>query len=574
MLDRTAEARIANLRDSVRSHPADWNARSELGRALIEAGRAEEAVWQFREAQRAFGDGPLVHFHLGMALAAARRFSDAISAYHDAIDGAPDFAEAHNNLGAAYKIVGRLDDAVAAFDAARRIRPDWPVPHSNLAGVYEWQARHDDALACHRRAMALAPDDAQTHGNYLFTLLFHPDIDAQTLREAHRDWENRHAQPLYRPVDWRGVDCAHGRRLRIGYVGGLFRDHVVGRNLLPLLRRHDRTAIEVYCYAANAADDEVTGRFRQCSDEWRDIRRLSDVDTAAQIRRDGIDILVDTALHLDGNRLLVFARRPAPVQVTFAGYPGTTGITAIDYRLTDPGLDPLEGRTDAYAEASWRLPDTFWCYDALGADLPIGTLPADDAGFVTFGCLNNFSKVNDRMLALWSRVLAAAEHSRLLILSHEGSHREWARGVLGRHGVGASRVDFVDYQPRERYLALFNRIDISLDTLPYNGHTTSLDSLWMGVPVVTLPGETVVGRAGLSQLTNLALHELVASTPDDYVSIAATLASDRQRLATLRRTLRRRLETSPLMNAERFARHIELAYRAMWVRWCTETARL
>src|SRR5437764_4412519 len=337
-LDRTAEARIANLRDSVRSHPADWNARSELGRALIEAGRAEEAVWQFREAQRAFGDGPLVHFHLGMALAAARRFSDAISAYRDAIDGAPDFAEAHNNLGAAYKIVGRLDDAVAAFDAARRIRPDWPVPHSNLAGVYEWQARHDDALACHRRAMALAPEDAQTHGNYLFTLLFHPDIDAQTLREAHREWENRHAQPLYRRADWRGVDCAHGRRLRIGYVSVWFRDHGVGRNLLPLLRRHDRTAIEVYCYAANAADDEVTGR----------------------------------------------------------------------------------------------------------------------------------------MLALWSRVLAAAEHSRLLILSHEGSHREWARGVLGRHGVGASRVDFVDYQPRERYLALFNRIDISLDTLPYNGHTTSL----------------------------------------------------------------------------------------------------
>jgi predicted O-linked N-acetylglucosamine transferase (SPINDLY family) len=222
----------------------------------------------------------------------------------------------------------------------------------------------------------------------------------------------------------------------------------------------------------------------------------------------------------------------------------------------------------SYIERSWRLPDTFWCYDPLGADTVVSALPAEARGYITFGCLNNFSKTNDGVLRLWARVLAAMSRSRLMILAHEGSHRQHARDVLNACGVEPDRVEFVGYRSRNLYLELFRQIDISLDTVPYNGHTTSLDSFWMGVPVVTLVGETVVGRAGVSQSMNLRLPELIARSPDQYVAVASALAKDLVRLTTLRQTLRERMRCSPLMDAPRFARSVETAYREMWRRWC------
>ncbi len=262
------------------------------------------------------------------------------------------------------------------------------------------------------------------------------------------------------------------------------------------------------------------------------------------------------------------ARKPAPVQVAYLAYPGTTGLSAIDYRLTDPYLDP-PGETDAdYVEQSTWLPDTFWCYDPL-TDRPLpNALPLLAEGHVTFGCLNNFCKVTDQTLALWSKVLHAVAESRLLLLAPVGTARQRVLDRLREEDIEPARIEFVDHRPRAQYLELYHRIDVCLDTLPYNGHTTSLDSHWMGVPVVTRVGRTVVGRAGYSQLTNLGLSELVAWSDDDFVSIAAALAADWPRLAHLRSTLRERMERSPLMDAARFARNIEAAYREMWRRWC------
>jgi protein O-GlcNAc transferase len=275
-------------------------------------------------------------------------------------------------------------------------------------------------------------------------------------------------------------------------------------------------------------------------------------------------------VHTGNNRLLVFAQKPTPVQVTFAGYPGSTGLDAIDYRLTDPYLDPPGMSDQFYSEKSVRLPDSFWCYDPAPAELAVAAAPALTNGYVTFGCLNNFCKVNQQVVQLWARVLNTVDRSRFMLLCPEGSAGQAIREMLEREGILSDRIELVSNRPRRRYFELYQRIDVGLDTFPYNGHTTSLDSYWMGVPVVTLVGKTVVGRAGLSQLTNLGLTELIAHTPQEYVQIAAGLATDLPRLAELRRTLRSRMQASPLTDAPKFARNIESAYRQMWRNWCAE----
>jgi predicted O-linked N-acetylglucosamine transferase (SPINDLY family) len=286
------------------------------------------------------------------------------------------------------------------------------------------------------------------------------------------------------------------------------------------------------------------------------------------IRQDRIDILVDLTMHMERGRLLAFARKPAPVQVCWLAYPGTTGLTTIDYRLTDPHLDPPHAIDSYYSEHSLRLPDSFWCYDPLTNSPLVNLLPALTNGYIRFGCLNNFCKLNDATLQLWARVLKRVEKSRLLLLAPEGSARERVVQTLADAGVSAEQISFVSRQPRSTYLEVYHHIDIGLDTLPYNGHTTSLDSFWMGVPVVTLVGTTVVGRAGKSQLHNLALLDLIAHTPEQFVEIAAKLAGDSARLSQLRAMLRAKMEQSPLMDSTRFARNIEAAYRSMWHKWC------
>jgi predicted O-linked N-acetylglucosamine transferase (SPINDLY family) len=295
---------------------------------------------------------------------------------------------------------------------------------------------------------------------------------------------------------------------------------------------------------------------------------MNDERLAKLVRDDGIDILVDLTLHLSGNRLLTFARKPAPVQVTFAGYPAGTGLEAIDYRLSDRYLDPPGTGDENYSERTVRLPHTFWCYEPDGDGPDVGPLPSAAAGRITFGCLSNFCKVNAPVLRLWSRVLATVPGSRMLLLCPRGEHRAATVEAFAAHGIDPGRLELVEPGPRRQYLEHYHRIDIALDTFPYNGHTTGLDALWMGVPVVTLVRESSLGRAGWSQLSNLHLTELASNDEDEYVAIASKLAGDIPRLSELRSTLRQRMRASPLMDAPNFARGIENAYRQMWRTWC------
>jgi protein O-GlcNAc transferase len=383
-----------------------------------------------------------------------------------------------------------------------------------------------------------------------------------------RDWNTQHAQPLQSTIVHEN-DRTPDRRLRIGYVSPDFRAHAHPLCLIPLLRAHDRQQFEVYCYTDATAADPITEQPRSLPDRWIDTRQQSDESVAAQIRADRIDILVDLAMHLPANRLLLFARKPAPVQASCLAYPGSTGVAAMDYRLSDPHLDPPGMDESVYSEKTIRLPQTFRCYDPLTfQDIPVGSLPAQERGTITFGCLNHPRKISDAILHQWSRVMAEVGTARLLLLAPNRGDQQRIVDRLTKDGIHPSRIEMLADRPRREYLRLYHQIDITLDTFPYAGDTTSLDSLWMGVPIITLIGQTAVSRAGLSLLSNLNLSELAAEAPDEFVRIAIDLANDLPRLQSLRSTLRQRMQQSPLMDATIFARSIEAAYRRMWHNWC------
>jgi len=547
--------------------PRHLDALQALGRVSYQLGRLDEAVELIERAIALDPGSAALHNNLGMTHATAGHFEQAVVAFLQALALNPELAEACNNLGNAHKEMGSMDEAIAAYRQSVALRPTYVEAWLNLCTALRETDRLDEAIASYRKTLEIRPDPAAA-SQLLHTLLAHPDYDAAALLAEHRLWDQRYAQPLKHLIRPHANGRDPERRLHIGYVSPDFRKHVVGQNMLPILREHDHSRFEIFCYSNVGVADSFTDQFRSYADGWRNIRTLSDEHAAELIRGDKIDILVDLALHMANHRLLVLARKPAPVQVTFAGYPGTTGLEAIDYRLTDPYLDPAGNGDGDYSEKSIRLADSFWCYDPITDEPPVNKLPALDSSVVTFGCLNNFWKTNHRVLRLWARVLAAVAGSRLILLCRPGSHRQGIAELMRAEGIDPDRLEFVDRETRERYLCNYHRIDIGLDTVPYNGHTTSLDSLWMGVPVVTLVGRTVVGRAGFSQLSNLALTELVAHDEDQFVRIAATLAGDLPGLAGLRSTLRQRLRASPLMDAKRFTRSIEAAYHRMWRNWC------
>jgi predicted O-linked N-acetylglucosamine transferase (SPINDLY family) len=559
------------IRQAIVLRPDFPEAYNNLGNALKDKGQLDEAMAAYRQAITLRHDFAAAHSNLGSALKDKGQLDESIVACRQAIALQPDYPEAQYNLGNVLKEKGHLDDAITAYRQAITLRPDYSDAHYNLGSTLKDRGQLDDAIASYRRALTLQPDDFAAHGSLVFCMSYHPGMDASAIAEEHRRWNRLHAGPLRQFIQPHRNDRTPGRRLRIGYVSPDFRDHAVGYNMLPLLTHHDAQNFEIFCYAGVTRPDALTERFRAIASHWRDTAGLTDEQLAAQVRADEIDILVDLSLHTANNRLLVFARKPAPVRVTFAGYPGSTGLTSIDYRLSDPYLDPPGMDESVYSEKTVRLPHSFWCYEPLDArDVPVDPLPALSNGFVTFGCLNNFCKVNDSMLRVWAGALRTVPDSRLLLMAPEGSRRQHILDLLRQEGIASERIGFVAEQPRRGYLELYHRIDLGLDTLPYNGHTTSLDSLWMGVPVVTLVGRTVVGRAGLCQWMNLGLPEMIARTPEEFIHIAAGLAGDMPRLAQLRSTLRERMEQSPLMDAPGFARDIESAYRDMWREWCDQ----
>jgi protein O-GlcNAc transferase len=564
---RAAEA-VELIDRAVALKPEVAQYRCNLGVALWGAGRTDLAVTAYRAAIALEPEYADAQYNLANILKDQGKSQEAIVAYRAAIRLQPEMVEAHINMGLALKDQGELDEAIAAYRVAIRLRPDLGEAHYHLGFAKALQGRLDEAIASYRKAIDREPNSAAYQSQLLQTLHYHPDYDAAAIYEEHRRWSQDHAEPLKRLIQPHDNVRDPDRPLRIGYVSADFRNHACAFCLEPLLAAHDARQFEVVCYAQVAQPDEVTRRIQSHARAWRNTVGMSDEQLAAQIRGDRIDILVDLKVHTAENRLMVFARKPAPVQVTWMGYPGTTGLNTVDYRLSDPYLDPPGLYDQFYTEETIRLPDSFWCYEPGSREPAVNPLPALSSGHVTFGSMNSFCKANDLALELWARVLRSVAGSRLLVLIDSGSHRGRTLEVLERNGIDPARVQFESRRPRPLYLELYHRIDIALDMVPYSGVTTSLDALLMGVPVICLAGRTAVSRGGLTIMLNIGLPELVAESPDEYVAIAAELAGDLPRLALLRSTLRERLEGSPMMDTRRFARQIELAYRTIWRRYC------
>jgi predicted O-linked N-acetylglucosamine transferase (SPINDLY family) len=561
---------IAACRQAIALRPDFPEAHINLGNALKDNGQLDEAIAAFRQA---IGINPNLagaHSNLGGALIDKGQFDEAITACQRAIAIRSNFPEAYNNLGNALKYKGHLDEAIIAYRQAIILRPRYAAAHNNLGVTLKDKGQLDEAIAAYRQAIALNPNYAEAHGNLIYILHFHPAYDAKALAKEHRRWNRQHAEPMRKFILPHSNDRNSDRRLRIGYVSPDFREHPVGRFLLPLLAHHDKNQVEVFGYSQVRAPDAMTQRLRLLADGWRNISGLSDAAAVDLIRQDQIDILVDLTMHMGDNRLLIFACKPAPVQVTYLAYCSSTGLETIDYRLSDPYLDPPEEES-FYNEQTIHLPETYWCYQPIFASQEISPLPALARGAITFGCLNNFCKISQPTLGAWAKLLRAIPNSQLLLSAHEGSHRQRVQEQLQWEGIAPQRVRFVGKMPPLDYFRLYHEIDIALDTFPYAGGTTTCDALWMGVPTVSLCGQTAVGRGGLSILSNIGLPELVARSEDEYMRIAGELADNLPQLSQLRCTLRQRMEQSPLMDAPKFARNIEAAYRQMWRTWC-ETA--
>jgi protein O-GlcNAc transferase len=562
---------IVAFRRAIGIKPDYAEAHLNLGNALKVQGKLDEAIAAYRQTIAIMPSYAEAYSNLGVALKDQGKLEDAISAYHRSIRIKPAYAEGHYNLGIALKEQGKLDEAIAAYRQAISIKPDYAEAYSNLGAAFKDQGKLDEAIAAYRQAVGIKPNYSEVFSNLLFCLIHDHRSTSAFLFAAHREWDERYGRQIPLPTAYAN-DREMGRRLKIGYVSPDFRRHSVAYFLEPLLKEHDRRAVEVFCYAEVKRPDTVTEDLQRLADHWLVTVGLSDDELAERIQEDGIDVLVDLAGHTANNRLRVFARRPAPVQVTWLGYPHSTGLEAIDYRLVDAVTDPI-GEADAWAsETLVRLGGGFLCYGAL-KDVPEPTVPPClKSGAITFGSFNNPAKVSAATFDAWAMLLSRAPQARLLLKGlpfADAATRALFLAHLGERGVAAQRVDLVTRLPdKNAHLALYHRMDIALDPFPYNGTTTTCEALWMGVPVVTLQGDRHAGRVGASLLSQIGLTDLIANSVDDYVQIGVALAANPRRLIELRRALRSRMAEAPLCDGPAFARKIEAAFRSMWQHWC------
>ena len=580
-------------------------AQVNLGHALAACGRLEDAAAAFERALALAPDDAIARADLGNVLKACGKLDEAAACYERAIALAPHYAEAHNNLGSVRQDQGRLEAAVASYERAIAAKPDLAQAHYNLGTVRRYQGRLGDAAVCfetalahdpayvpaacdlaglrmalgdyagaralYNRAIEARPQDPLPYRYLLASLLYDPELDAEAVFAEHRRFDASPAVPrgtevLPPPANSREPE----RKLRVGWLTADVRDHPVMKNLVPIFGHRDRTRFEDFFYAEPAQPNEVQAGLRQVAAGWRTTAGLTDSQVAALIRRDEIDILMVLAGHFDRNRPQVAAFRPTPVQMSIFD-PATSGLSAMDYLVVDAAMAPKRGR-ERFSERPLRLPNIYLHPRPPGAPAP-SPPPILASGTVTFGCFNNPSKLNDKVLELWSRVLERVPGSRLVLRYFNQFQaaplRERVLRTMERCGIDAARIDLGGTDtPAASHLAQYATIDVALDPFPFTGSTTTFEALWMGVPVVTLTGHSVVSRWTFAMLRQVGLGELGAASAEAYVEIAARLAVDRERLTHLRSSLRATVSASPLCDARRTTRHLERAQRAVWKRWC------
>lgn len=558
------------FRQAIRVQPKYISGYGSLGRLLHFQRRFAEAEQVYRDALKEQANHPLVHLSLGHLMLDQNRRADAEAEYRAAIAADPRFVPAVVSLSSLLVVGNRFMEAIGAANHAVQVAPNSADALQALGTGLHAIGQAREAVKRLSRAWQLGGNPA-TGSNLLQALNYVEDAAPREVLEAHEGWARRHADPVS-PQFEHNNSRETGRKLKIGYVSPDFRAHAVSYFIESILASHDREQFDVYCYASVSAPDEVTERLKSRVGHWVDISRMNDVQAARQIHADGIDILVDLAGHTNGNRLGIFTARPAPVQVTYLGYPNTTGMAAMGYRITDAHADPVGTAEQFSSEKLVRLPRTAWCYRPPEDAPDVGELPAAKNGFVTFGSFNRLAKLSAKTLECWCKTLAAVPGSKLLFKSgglNEPATENAVRDAFKRQGIDGDRLVLVgfDATPRE-HLERYNQIDIALDCFPYHGTTTTCEAMWMGVPSVVLVGQTHVSRVGLSLLANVGLPEFATDSVEKYVGAAAAAAGDVAKLAELRRGMRDRLRGSPIMDAAGFTRELESVYREMWSSWC------
>lgn len=549
-------------------------AHNNLGTVLRDQGRLDEAMEYFTKALHLKPDFPEALNNLANTLRNAGKLDEAIDCCRTLLQHRPDSPEIYSSLGILFRDQGKLNEAIEYSRKAIELKPDFPEAYNILGIALRDQGKLDEAIECFQKALQLNPDLAFVHSNLLLSLHYHDQIEPVQLFSQHKRWSEQHASAFLTTIKPCLNDSSPSHRLRIGYISPDFRKHSVAYFIEPVIASHDRAAFEVFCYSDVVRPDSATDRFKGLVNCWRNIVGLSDEQVADLIRKDKIDILVDLAGHTANNRLLLFAAKPAPVQATYLGYPNTTGLATIDYRITDSCADP-PGKTDhLYTEELVRLPHGFLCYKPNEEAPEVGKLPAHESGIITFGSFNYSPKISSEVVRLWSEILALVPNSQLVLKSNSLSDtgaRERMKGLFVQNNVSPNRIRLLGFVPSIfNHLELYNTIDIGLDTFPYNGTTTTCEAMWMGVPVIVLAGQAHVSRVGVSLLSSAGLTDLIAESAEAYLGKAVKLADNLGHLQDLRMNLRAMMLDSPLTDAGRFVCALEKAYRQMWHHWCDQ----
>ncbi len=555
---------VVSLRQAIRLRPHFFEAYNNLGIVLKKLGEWDQAVACLLEAIRLKPDSAEAHGNLGIALSEIGKDAEAIAAYERALSLKPDHVPALLGRGKILANRGDLEGAERGYRESLQISPDSSELWGGLGFILCEQGRLTEGLDAYRVAIRLKPDSPPTWSNFLFHRNYDPEAHPSTLRDEHRQWGELLGRPASAPT-FHNVHKSESRPLRVGYVSPDFRHHAVASFLEPILANHDRGRVTVFCYSDVASPDATTARLRAYADFWRETRFLTDHEVAGLIRRDQIDILVDLAGHTAHNRLAVFAQRPAPVEITYLGYPSTTGLRTIDAMITDDVIDPIDRPTWS-TEEPLRVPGTFCCFAPPAEAGEISPLPLLKNGFPTFGSFHKVPKLNPKVIDLWSKLLLAIPNSRLVLV------RDLLKGRIGREilasfqarEVDPARIELRDDWNTRNHWSHYSAIDLALDTFPWSGHTTACESLWMGVPVVTLMGDRRSSRLTASVLKAMNLTDLIAETPEQYIEIASRWVADPARLAQWRIEQRGLMRTSRLCDGQTFTKELESAFESLW----------